>query len=147
MTVLATGIILYRHPSSGPLLLLLRNRDNGHWGFPKGRRDTDDAHEVATAQRELREETGYGPLELDPGYRQEVDYVVHGTADAGRRKRVVYFLACAPDTPPTLSAEHADYTWADPEQADQLLRYGQLRDLACSAFEAIARRQDAARRP
>lgn len=143
MTVLATGIILYRLLPDGPRLLLLRNRDNGHWGFPKGRREDDDEHEVATALREVAEETGYAALRLDPDWRRELEYVVRGTSDDGRRKRVTYFLALAPAHEPALSPEHDAHDWADAAQADALLPFGQLRDLArealtCAAARALA---------
>lgn len=140
MTVLATGIILYRLHADGPRLLLLRNRDNGHWGFPKGRREDGDPHEVATALREVAEETGYAGVTLDPDWRREVGYVVRGTADHGRRKRVTYFMAPAPAHEPALSPEHDAHAWADAAEADVLLPFGQLRDLAREALAAAAAR-------
>ncbi|MCB9898981.1 MAG: NUDIX domain-containing protein [Planctomycetes bacterium] len=129
-TIRASGVILFRLRDGVPRVLLLRNRDNGMWGFPKGRRDPDDPHEVATALREVTEETGYTGLALDLQFREVVEYVSRGSADEGRRKRVTYFLAEAPAHEPTLSDEHVEAQWADREAVRTALAYEQLRDLA-----------------
>ena len=137
MTVLAAGIVLHRPGPDGPRLLLLRNRDNGHWGLPKGRRDPTDAHEIATALREVLEETGWGGLELHAEFRVQQEYIVQGTSDDGRLKRVVYFLAEAPGEDPTLSEEHESSRWATAAEIDELLAYGKLREVARAAFAAL----------
>jgi 8-oxo-dGTP pyrophosphatase MutT (NUDIX family) len=132
MTTLASGIILYRREGGSARLLLLRSRDNGHWGFPKGRRDDGDAHEVDTALRELAEETGYGAVALHPGFRAELSYVANDPV-APYPKRVTYFLAEAPPAEPRLSAEHDEARWASAEEAERLLRHAPLRELARTA--------------
>ena len=134
MTTLASGIILYRREGTAVRLLLLRNRDTGHWGFPKGRRDAADAHEVHTALREVHEETGYETVSLDPAFRVELSYLVRG--DQPYAKRVTYFLAEAPAREPALSEEHDRLHWAAADEIDQLLQHGQLRDLARTALAA-----------
>jgi 8-oxo-dGTP pyrophosphatase MutT (NUDIX family) len=109
----------------------------GRWGFAKGRRDPGDAHEIATAIREAREETGYSGLSLHGDFRVEIEYVVRGDGTDDYRKRVAYFLAPAPDTDPVLSDEHDRHVWASELQAVGLIRYGQLRDLARAVFGAL----------
>ena len=138
MTVLAAGVILHRAGPHGPTVLLLRNRDNGHWGLPKGRRDAEDVHEVATALREVEEETGWRLAQLDAEFRVELEYVVRGTADDGRRKRVVYFLAPSPAEEPRLSEEHEDFRWAHADELAELLAYAQLREVAARALARLA---------
>jgi len=133
MTTLASGIILFRREGAAAQLLLLRNRRSGHWGFPKGRRDASDEHEVHTA---LREETGYGAVALHPAFRVELSYLVR-SATAPYPKRVSYFLAEAPAGEPALSEEHDRATWAAPEQAEALLAHAQMRDLARAAFAVV----------
>lgn len=136
MTTLASGIILFRREGAAARLLLLRNRDSGHWGFPKGRRDPSDAHEVHTALRELREETGYDAVVLHPGFRVELSYLVR-TAPAPYSKRVTYFLAEAPAREPDLSAEHDRAAWATPAEVEMLLAHMQMKDLARAAFAVV----------
>jgi len=135
--VLAAGIILYRADAGPPRILLLRDRRRGTWGLPKGRRDpTDGDDDLATARREVAEETGYRAVALVDGFREELAYTVR---DDGARydKRVVYFLGRAPAHEPHLSGEHDDLTWATLRDALDLLAYGQIRDLARRAFAAI----------
>ncbi len=138
MTVIASGIILYRLERDQPQLLLLRNRDGGHWGFPKGRRDPDDEHEVATALREVGEETGYTDVMLHPTFRAQVEYIVRNEGPE-YPKRVTYFMGVAPRGAPRLSDEHLDFVWADGSEAARVLPYGQLRDLAAAALDTIRR--------
>jgi len=159
MTTLASGIILYRldpdsersrepqpgesgtpaRGSSPARLLLLRNAQNGHWGFAKGRRDQADAHEVATALREVREETGYDSLTLHHGFRQVLEYTVRMHGGTPYSKRVVYFLAQAPAREPQLSREHDALLWADEAEVERRLSYGQLRDLGRTVFALLER--------
>ena len=156
MTTLASGIILYRRrserapehaPEASPgrlpepqgaavQLLLLRNAENGHWGFAKGRRDAADAHEVHTALREVEEETGYTGLVLHREFRVELSYLVRDPRNP-YPKRVTYFLAEAPAHEPRLSLEHDLSAWATPDEIERLLAHGQMRDLARAAFATL----------
>ncbi len=135
MTTLASGILLYRREGADVRLLLLRSRDNGQWGFPKGRRDAGDAHEVHTALRELCEETGYDAVALQPGFRVELAYVARDPRNP-YPKRVTYFLAEAPAREPTLSEEHDRALWATQDETEELLLHEQLKQLARTAFAA-----------
>jgi len=137
MTCLASGIILYRRDASDVQLLVLRNAQHGHWGFAKGRRHAGDDHEVATARREVDEETGFTGLTLHSDFRAELEYVVRD-AEGEYDKRVVYFLAEAPASETKLSREHLEARWISRDAIDGALPYGQLRDLARAAFDAIA---------
>ena len=137
MTVIASGVLLYRRTPDGPRLLLLRNRDSAHWGLPKGRRDPEDRHEIDNALREVGEETGWSDIQLHPGFREVVEYVVAGTEDRGKSKRVTYFLAAAPDGEPTLSPEHSEYLWAGRDELRPYLKYEQLVALARHALALL----------
>ncbi|MGQ0551600.1 MAG: bis(5'-nucleosyl)-tetraphosphatase [Planctomycetota bacterium] len=145
MTSYASGILLYRLQrqsapdgavSLRPALLLLRSADTGNWGFAKGRRDPEDAHEVATALREVREETGYTGLTLQPCFRAELHYLVRDP-DGDYPKQVVYFLAEAPAGEPVLSHEHDAALWTELSEALQRLAFDQLRDLVRLAFRTL----------
>ena len=92
MTLLASGIILFRLLEGVPHLLLLRHSQGKHWGFAKGRRDPADAHEIATARREVEEETGYTDVKLNPMFRSLLHYSVRDEIGDSIPKRVAYFL-------------------------------------------------------
>ena len=44
-------------------VLLVKDANSDKWGFPKGHRESYDVSDLATAQRELLEETGISPRE------------------------------------------------------------------------------------
>ena len=134
----AAGAVLFwrRDANAAPVFLLLQNARHGSWGFPKGHRDAGESLEDCAA-REVDEETGYTGLTLAPGFRAEIDYLVRDDGGEPYSKRVVYFLAEAPDSEPVLSHEHQEHCWADAAGIERLLRFGQLRDLAQEALRAV----------
>jgi 8-oxo-(d)GTP phosphatase len=83
--VRAAGAVLWRPGVSGPEVALIHRPRYDDWGFPKGKSDPGE-HVLATAAREVREETGLRIVlgrRLRPArYRTE-----------GRRKRVDYWAA------------------------------------------------------
>ena len=86
----AAGVLLYRHTDQGLEVLLVHpsgpyNR-NAPWGIPKGMPDEGETLE-ATARRELWEETG-----VEPGDLQELGFIDYRKS----RKRVHCFMGPAP---------------------------------------------------
>ncbi len=140
MLQLAAGILLYQVRDGEPWLLLMRNRGARHWGYPKGRRDPADDHEVANARREVEEETGVTGLALHPEFRHVVAYTLRALDDPTKLvyKRVTYFLAAAPSSDFVLSEEHDDARWVAPDLALRMLALPGLVGVAEAAFGAIA---------
>ena len=66
------GAILCRETEELPQVLLIRHKNGGHWGFPKGHVE-DRETEEETARREIWEETGL-KAKLDTGFRKVVTY-------------------------------------------------------------------------
>ncbi len=137
MTCLACGIVLYRRDDGAVRLLLLRNAETGLWGFAKGRREPDDAHEIATALREVREETGFEVAALHGGFRHVIEYAVRDDDGESYPKRVTYFLAEAPRQAPRLSDEHSAAAWVDGDEALARVQFGTLKDLVRAALTAL----------
>jgi 8-oxo-dGTP pyrophosphatase MutT (NUDIX family) len=131
--VRAAGIVVFRRAGTDVELLLLRNARHGTWGFPKGRAEPDEDVET-TARREVREETGFDALRLEPGFAMAIGYPVNG-ADPPRRKEVHYFLADAGAGVARRSAEHDAMEWLRPAAAAQRLPH---RDLVAVLDAALA---------
>jgi 8-oxo-dGTP pyrophosphatase MutT (NUDIX family) len=59
MTYTGAGFVLFTPDFR---VLLVQDAKSKKWGFPKGHREEVDESDVATAQRELQEETGISPI-------------------------------------------------------------------------------------
>jgi bis(5'-nucleosidyl)-tetraphosphatase len=86
------GVILYRL-EDGLRIYLLLHYPSGHWDFPKGHVEEIDKNEMATAQRELEEETGIEDIEFVDGYREPMYYEFRRGKKQLIKKTVVYFAA------------------------------------------------------
>ena len=112
MTIIAAGAIVYR---AGRGFLLLRNRD--YWEFPKGRADEKDESILATALREVGEETGLTDVTLVEGFHEQEHFkVTRGP------KSVDYFLALT-KSEPNISSEHRGYCWCTGKEVERFLSY------------------------
>jgi 8-oxo-dGTP pyrophosphatase MutT (NUDIX family) len=81
-----------------------------------------------TALREVREEVGFGPGEIEAFY--DLDQVTH-FYDEGPDAIVagaIFALRVRPDAEPTLSHEHDDVRWAGREDALRLVVWPSYRD-------------------
>ena len=104
----------------GELLVLLRcEADGGYWHTVAGGVEEGESY-LEAAARELREEVGLDaePLALDYTYRYEE---IEGHA---------FLVEVGDDWEPTLNEEHDEYRWLPPEQAAEMFRWPETRDLA-----------------
>lgn len=120
---------------------MLRHRNGGHWGFPKGHIEPDE-DELAAARREVTEETGIEEMRPIPRFRATSTYRF---TRGGRSisKTVVYFLAETEAERVRLSGEHSDAAWLGPGDARRRLTYAES---CCLLEEAEARLAEACRR-
>lgn len=80
------GVILYRNCLKEIEFLLVKSKENGHWGFPKGHMEKDETEEQ-TAIREVFEETGLSVILLD-GFRRKIEYQL----TENKYKEVIFFV-------------------------------------------------------
>ena len=125
---ISAGVILARKTPHREYLLL----DYGsHWDFPKGHIEAGkDA--LATARRELREETGIQNARFVSGYTERMRYF-YRKAGEQMRKVVIYFLAEAEGEEVTLSQEHCGYAWVTYEDGLDRLTFKTAKDLLTKA--------------
>ena len=122
------GVILYREAQNGRAYLLL-HYPSGHWDFPKGHVEEYDEHEMATAHRELEEETGIANTEFIPDYRESMYYEFNRGRKERVKKTVVYFIAETQAQQVTLSEEHKGYKWLPYAKAMKRLTFDNARGL------------------
>jgi 8-oxo-dGTP pyrophosphatase MutT (NUDIX family) len=119
--ILAAGGVLWRPAGDSFEILLIHRPRYDDWTLPKGKVDAGDADLLATAEREVREETGLrGRLGADLG---EIHYTVKG-----RPKVVRYWameLADDGSAGSTFEPNHEvdELAWLPPDEARARLVY------------------------
>jgi len=128
----SAGVVLYHRAPERQYLLL----DYGsHWDYPKGHMKRGE-QPVATALRELREETGIDDAILLPGFETTIEYSYRKTG-ALVAKRVVFFLGESPGRRVILSDEHHGYVWLPCAEALRRLTYPSARRVLAEIEEFL----------
>ncbi len=92
--IVKDGVIYY---------LLVKAKDDGYCGFPKGHVEENESEEK-TALRETLEETSIN-VQINPEFRYEISYQM----DNGNTKTVVYFLAKFQNQTPKRNKDFEDF--------------------------------------
>jgi bis(5'-nucleosidyl)-tetraphosphatase len=117
----SAGAIIFKIENKKPYYLLLKGKyKSEYWEFPKGLIEKDEEPKQ-TALREIKEETGLEDIELIDGYNEKVTYFYRKGKEIVH-KEVILLLAKAKNENVKISYEHANYKWADFEEARKLLR-------------------------
>ncbi|WP_322173516.1 bis(5'-nucleosyl)-tetraphosphatase [Acutalibacter caecimuris] len=112
------GAIVCREKEGLPQVLVIRHRNGGHWGFPKGHVEGNETEEE-TAKREIREETGM-KARIDTGFRKVITY----SPKPQVMKDVVFFAASLNGgNLERQEAEVEEARWATLGEALELLTY------------------------
>jgi len=135
----AAGVLLYRvRPDGRREYLLLRNAKHRSWGFAKGHVEPGETERQA-ALREVFEETGLRPDRLRRGFAHRSRYRFRHR-ECVVDKRVVHFLAEAPQARMRISREHDLAKWELPGRATWYLRrFRNLTDALRRAERSLAR--------
>ena len=127
------GTVLYTVKEGVIHYLLLRARDDGYCGFPKGHVEQGETEEQ-TAYRETWEETSI-KADIVMDFRRQVGYRMNN----GNEKTVVYFLASYADQTPRHNDgfENSDYLVLPYDEARGALTYDNTKDILKDADEYI----------
>ena len=85
--------------------LLVKAKDDGYCGFPKGHVEINESEEE-TALRETLEETSVN-VQIDSDFRYEISFPIN----KGHTKTVIYFLAKFQDQTPKRNPEFEDFKY------------------------------------
>lgn len=116
---------LYRVRAGGALEILLIRRAPGRmypglWQCVTGRLETGETI-VAGAFREVAEETGIGPADIEVAYETDIVNWFHEIAADGLMSEAVFAARVRPDAAITISREHDDARWVSPAGAHELV--------------------------
>jgi 8-oxo-dGTP pyrophosphatase MutT (NUDIX family) len=113
-------------------------RSAGHWDFPKGHVEKGET-ELATAARELEEETGIPDAEFVHGFREIISFFFR-SYDSKQlvKKKVVFYLAEAKSKKTRISWEHVGYEWLPYEKALEKLTFKNAKNVLGKAHAFLA---------
>ncbi len=128
----SAGVIVFRHSGRQIKYLIIQNRFNHLWGFPKGHVEKGETEQQA-ALRELYEETGI-KAELMPGFHQKVYFKLGGE----RKKLVIFFLGkYVSGRVRFLDMENSNYAWLTLNQALSRFKFDNLKRLLRRAEQFV----------
>lgn len=135
----SVGVIPFRRYGKKVKYLLLRY-EAGHWDFPKGNVEKDE-EELATAARELGEETGIVEAEFVEGFREKISFFYRGYETKELvKKEVVYYLAQTKSKEVEISWEHVGFEWLSYEQALERLTFKNSKEVLKKAHAFLSSR-------
>lgn len=123
------GTVLFTVKNGEILYLLIRAKNDGYCGFPKGHMEKGETEEE-TAYRETWEETSIKPT-VDTGFRAETSYRLKN----GNLKVVIYFLGEFSDQTPQHNEgfESLNYLLLPYESAHRALTFENARSILTRA--------------
>ncbi|HIE48432.1 TPA: NUDIX domain-containing protein [Candidatus Bipolaricaulota bacterium] len=133
----AAGYILFRERSGRREYLIIRNRQGGHWGFPKGHIELGE-DELAAARREVAEEVGIQRLVPVPGFRQLIRYRFFRKGELVE-KQVTFFLGRAEEEGQPAPGEVGEMQWLPFPAALERITHEEQRELLRQAEALLAR--------
>jgi 8-oxo-dGTP pyrophosphatase MutT (NUDIX family)/RimJ/RimL family protein N-acetyltransferase len=126
------GAIINRNNNGFIEFLVVKSKDDDHWGFPKGHMEENE-NEVETALREVYEETGLN-IKIINKFKVETEYFVSTYV----LKKVIYFIGIPKDTNVKIQTEEiGEYKWLSYEDAIKLLTYESAKTVLKSAKEYL----------
>lgn len=133
----SVGFIVFRRKGRAREYLVL-HYGAGHWDFVKGGAEEGE-DELATATRELREETGIKQIRVESGFKEKIKYFYREGKELVF-KEVVFLLGEAKTARVKLSFEHTEFKWLPFEEARSQLSFKTARDVLAKANDFLKKR-------
>ena len=126
------GVVLVNFGS-----ILLLQYPQGHWDFPKGHVEDTDVSNMATAARELNEETGIKDIEFVPNFEFRTSY---NFRHKGKliNKQVFWYIAETETMAVKISHEHREHLWLDWSSAMSQLTHEESKGVLSAAMQHMS---------
>jgi 8-oxo-dGTP pyrophosphatase MutT (NUDIX family) len=132
----SAGVIIFYRKQGKLFFLLLKYKT--YWGFVKGNIEENE-NLKETAIREAKEETSLENLKFISGFQYNQNWFYKMNRET-RRKEAVFFLAEISESDAKkvkLSFEHEGFKWVSFEEAMQLMKIKNNKEMLTSAYEFI----------
>lgn len=132
----SAGAVIFRKDPTGTQYLLLHYPSGSktkkeYWDFAKGHREAGET-ELATALREVFEETGLRNVRIVPGFREVITYYFKAEGKTVF-KTVVFFVGETKEKTVRISSEHQGFLWLPFESAMKHLKFANAKKILTKA--------------
>ena len=137
----SAGAVIFRKDPTGTQYLLLHypsglRTKKEYWDFAKGHREAGET-ELATALREVFEETGLRNVRIVPGFREVITYYFKAEGKTVF-KTVVFYLGETKEKTIRISSEHQGFLWLPFEKAMKYLKFANAKKILTKAHEFLS---------
>jgi 8-oxo-dGTP pyrophosphatase MutT (NUDIX family) len=132
----SVGFVVYTLVNAKRQYLLLKYPE-GHIDLVKGHIDSTDADLLATAARELEEETGLFEFKHIEGFFHEIYYEYIRDLET-HQKKVDFFLAEVYSNEIKISHEHTEFIWCSFEEAMKCITFDNARSVVSAAEDFLS---------
>lgn len=137
----SAGAVIFRRDPAGTQYLLLHYPSGSktkkeYWDFAKGHREAGET-ELATALREVFEETGLRNVRIAPGFREVITYYFKAE-EKTVFKTVVFFVGETKEKMVRISSEHQGFLWLPFESAMKNLKFANAKKILTKAHTFLS---------
>lgn len=137
----SAGAVIFRKDPTGTQYLLLHYPSGSktkkeYWDFAKGHREAGET-ELATALREVFEETGLRNVRIIPKFREVIKYYFKAERKTVL-KTVVFYLGETKERTIRISSEHQGFLWLSFERAMTYLKFANAKKILTKAHAFLS---------
>ena len=132
----SVGFVIYTTINGFREYLLLKYPE-GHLDLVKGHIDDTDENLLATASRELEEETGISEFKHIAGFEKTINYT-YKREGALHKKRVDFFLAEVFTKEIKISHEHTQFMWLNFDDSKNQITFENARSLVLAVEDLLS---------
>ena len=136
----SAGAVIFRKDPKGTQYLLLHYPSDSktkkeYWDFAKGHREAGET-ELATALREVFEETGLRNVRIIPDFREVIHYYFKAEGKTVF-KTVIFYLGETKEKTIRISSEHQGFLWLPFDGALKYLKFVNAKKILTKASEFL----------
>jgi len=117
-------------------ILIMLQKENHYWEFPKGKVESTDKNEIATLKREIFEETAIKHFKIVKGFNHVIRYNFI-LKNNFIKKSNIFYLIYTENPEVKISDEHLDYKWVSLAAVNRYFKHKSQRILVYKLREFL----------